>query len=670
MRSLPPESERDDRPEESGRATDFASLTAGIAERATRRNEAPTDFRSLRRGAFDERRLIGRRTMTDWLVDGLTPLMIFVMVYSVIFFLLDVRIVYLEASAPNRDLYAHMHDNILRWVAFCFVVGVVSLNRLVVRDGKDESVLYIFGLGAAIALYTFATTQEIGSVASNFMNQPYLATLFNVSVVAFVWWVTNRLTHECCVDSNPSAGDIGILTGTARRLQKAVRSEPSAAPAAAKTQRDDASGPMYDLKAMDPSQWKKPQRKAARPAGPATKRLPKRHPGISIFYTSIPVMAIFAVGQRVLLNGDSLVARSGHLFIAAYAGAALSLLMLSSLGGLREYFRERRINIPAGIGPFWIGLGSVMLIAVLVAAAWMPLPSLPPMARIASVSPTAPTRDSDRSASDGDASEGGSGRDATPTDDSRAQRTAPDQDPGGTSPDASQEDGAGRDDGQAGSQEGDPDSGKADRRDGRDSRSTSRERRVTPPAMNLPEPSQLLEWLGRGVLIFVGVIGVFALIRLLGALALGLSRGSKGYSNVLRRFFGALDRFLQRITHLPSLPRIQRRRRVSREVSQSVHYANPIRNPRMTPAEKVEYSYAALCALAHDAATPRGDDQTPYEFIRSFPEPLATLRDDARELTDLYVLSAYSGRPMDESCLDRLRKFWHTFERVRGAVVR
>ena len=188
--------------------------------------------------------------------------------------------------------------------------------------------------------------------------------------------------------------------------------------------------------------------------------------------------------------------------------------------------------------------------------------------------------------------------------------------------------------------------------------------------MNLPEPSQLLECLGLGVLAFVGLIGVFALIRLLGALALGLSRGRKGYSNALRRFFGALDRFLQRITHLPSLPRIQRRRRVSREVSQSIKYANPLRNPRMTPAEKVEYSYAALCALAHDAAAPRGDDQTPYEFVRSFPQPLATLRDEARELTDLYVLSAYSGQPMDETCLDRLRKFWHTFERVRGAVVR
>ncbi len=61
--------------------------------------------------------------------------MILIMVASVVFFLLDVRFVYTE-----------VHDLNLRVVAFCFILGVVALNRLIARDGKDESIMYIIGL--------------------------------------------------------------------------------------------------------------------------------------------------------------------------------------------------------------------------------------------------------------------------------------------------------------------------------------------------------------------------------------------------------------------------------------------------------------------------------------------------------------------------------------------
>jgi hypothetical protein len=49
---------------------------------------------------------------------------------------------------------------------------------------------------------------------------------------------------------------------------------------------------------------------------------------------------------------------------------------------------------------------------------------------------------------------------------------------------------------------------------------------------------------------------------------------------------------------------------------------------------------------------------------------MQTLREEAFELTDLYVLSAYANFTFDDRILDRLRKFWWSFEQVRRRVVR
>jgi hypothetical protein len=170
MKFRPHESDGDKRPQRQESATDFASLMsaqaeefASLAEEAAatkRKARAPiaTDFNSLK-GVLGSGapKPYQRRSATDLLLDFFTPFMILIMVASVVFFLLDVRFVYTE-----------VHDLNLRIVAFCFILGVVALNRLIARDGKDESIMYIVGLGLAIGLYTLATTTayEVGSVAA------------------------------------------------------------------------------------------------------------------------------------------------------------------------------------------------------------------------------------------------------------------------------------------------------------------------------------------------------------------------------------------------------------------------------------------------------------------------------------------------------------------------
>jgi hypothetical protein len=370
---------------QSSERTDFHSLLhtpdpdldpglLSTARSAPTRAMAPTDFRSLVGAKYGKVAPMPPRTLTDWIVEGLVPFLIFVMVYAVIFFLLDVRYVYTEVSDGN-----------LRFVALCFVLGVVALNRLIARDGTDESMLYMAGLAGAIGMYTFATTGAygVGSVAHNFMNDnPYLAVAFNMVIVAFLWWLTNRLMHECCIDENRSAGDVGILTGTARQFRSAVVREPEKKPARKDATEMDAF--FYGIQAFDPLEGYQPNAAApTKPQAGFSDRLAKRHPGISIFYFSAPVMLIFAFGLRVVRRGGDPMVRAGEFYMGVYTVCALMLLLLTSLGGLREYFRARRVVMPSAIGVFWLGLGVVMIAVVLVAATQLPKPALPPLAYVA-----------------------------------------------------------------------------------------------------------------------------------------------------------------------------------------------------------------------------------------------------------------------------------------------
>ncbi len=587
MRSLPPESDNNRPPDEAGPATDSHSLGAtAVSVRQRAAKPIATDIESLRASMAGDRKRFQRRSPTDYLIDILTPLMIFLMVYTVIFFLLDVRYIYTE-----------VHDKNLRWVTFFFVMGIVALSRLIARDGSDESMLYVAGLAGAMGLYTLSITEMygVGSVSRNFMNRsPVLATGFNMALVMLIWWATNRLMHECCVDENPTAGDIGVLTGTVRRVQKALERRPGHT----RNKRKDESMLLTSVtEAYDPTEVKKPQPKKQAPVDIApTKRLSKRHPGFSVFYFSVPAMAVFVLGLRVVQQGGERMVKAGRFYMVCYTVAALMLLMLTSLGGLQEYFRARRTHIPAGLGWFWIGLGVVMIAIVLVGAAQLPKPNLPPIAYV----------------------------DEHQTD--------------------------------------------------YWSRGSKFELLITAATpVEILEQSRFVDQVGKGVLICLALFMAYSLLKVAGSAAAVIARRRGLFPPFVRRFFDALDRFLQRITHVPSLPRVRPRIRVRRDIATCARYSNPLGDVAttraMTMADMVDHAYQALCALAYDLGVPRQEGETPYEFIESFPTALESLREEAVELTNMYVLSAYSGRSLGPRAEDRLRKFWLEFERVRRRVL-
>ncbi|MDK1020245.1 MAG: DUF4129 domain-containing protein [Candidatus Hydrogenedentes bacterium] len=588
---------------------DFQSLMTtpdyDVAEAAKREREAKrqrTDFQGLKEEMPDDPRRYSRRSATDMIIDALTPLLIFAMVYSLVFFLLDVRFIYSEVHIQN-----------LRLFAFCMVMGVVALNRMVARDGSEESMMYIIALVLVVGFYTALTTgiYDVGSVAPGFLDRPGTAALFNMTFVGLLWWATNRLTHECCIDENRTAGDIGILTGTVRKFQLSIRrgatlnkKTSSAAPAKKKSASRAPVGFLMEadeIEAIDPLEYKPPEadKPAKAPREAPSKRLERHHPGVSIFYFSVPAMAAFALGLPVLMRGGPAFIRSGHVYVAVFTVSALSLLMLTSLGGLRQYFRSRRIEFPAAIGWFWVGLGSVMIAAVMTGALQLPLPELPKAALIESHQ----------------------------------------YDPW--------------------------------------SRNSSFELVLSPASKtaDLVEQTRIVERVGQAVLVCMGLFLLFAGARAVGALAVSIGRNRDWYPDWVIDLFNGLDRFLERVIRVPQLPKRRGPTRISPAVAMSTPFRNPMageggggRSPKVR--NYVAVSYDALCALAADLGVPRHADQTPYEFVKAFPRELRGLRREARELTEMYVRSAYSEEPLDEKALDRLRKFWMAYEKVRGRYIR
>ena len=593
MKSHRPESETNaPSPRESG-GTDFASLTGRTdpdlvaqqsvieQQREKQKPDDPTDFESLEKGWERIPKRLQRRTATDWLVEGVTPTLIFLMVWSVLFFLLDVRYVCAEA---NNETWLDTNDLALRFAVFGFILGIVALNRLVARDGKDESVIYILGLGVAVVFYTVATTSGygVGSVAQGFLNAPGVALAFNLALVGFIWWLVNRLTHECCVDEDITAGDVGILTSTARRFRQAVEKGRT------------AGAPKHEpsLRPVDPSQWTGAPKKQSSLAPPpaATQRLPKRPAGVSVLYFSVPVMIAFTAGIRVLGHKPQMMVM-GFTYVVVYTVSALLLLMCSSLAQVRAYFRARRVRIPGGLGVFWVGLGTFMVTAVIFGAAALPNPDLPPLSKV-----------------------------------------------------------------------GSPFKGIM--------HIAEKPKTFGLPGMEYMPESSAVVWIGRGVLVALALFLLYAAARGAGAGAFALAKRHAVLPLFVRRFLLWLDRLLQRITHLPQLPRLRPRPKVSRDVALSAEYANPLSTPGMSMPDQVAYAYDALCALALDLGVPRRPDQTPYEFMHSFPKELEHLRDEAEELTDFYVTSTYSSCAISDEAITRLRRFWKNYTQTRNAVLR
>jgi uncharacterized membrane protein YgcG len=615
-----------------------------------------SDLASLRDGLAPPDRFPSEtpaRSLSDWAVDALIPLMIFCMMFSVTLFLLSIRFVFTE----NLDIN-------MRFFAFFFVMGIVALNRVKAERGAGGAAGYMGGLIIAVGVFTIAAEVRGGGIAGGYLGNVIISLCFNICVVVILWRITDRLTRDCCVDATSRYAEEGIL-----RSSWSKEKTPPPLPNA-----EDKNEPEDPLKA-------------------AASRPPRRHPAHSLFYLALPIMALLALGQRILPQGGSFLESAGSFYVGIYTAAMLMLLLLSSYRGLRVYCHAKKITFPTHIAAFWLGLGTFMVVLVLVLGLWGPVPVSPEagqqLARTygaggRSVSDQWDYQEHQRNDASGDStpSEGengqpgeGDGEGGSEHDPDAAEGPHEGGEQGadgeGSSGGESGEDSKGGQHGESGGSEGgeSEDTGQQEE-DSSSQGENSESQSNTPPRTQVPMNQMMsefpaLKWLGYGALVIVGLFVLYMLFQAAAHFFGNAARRRSRFAGLFER----LERLFRRMTYVPKRKPRGAKMRIDHDIATCARFQNPVDGP-LPLREKIQYSYDALCALAYDLGVPREEDQTPFEFLEQLPEPIIDIKKEAHVLTHLFVASSYSTLTIPESVLDDLRAFWRRFERMRAKVVR
>lgn len=396
---IPPEHYQEDLPEDDA-PMDFATLSA--IQQAPEPVVGATDFHSLSKTAPPVHRVaMMHNRIADYFIDFSTPAFIFIASNAVMMYLLTVRYV-----------FTAVHDGNLRFFVFFLLLGIVAVNRLMAQFGFVDRASDFIGFGAVVAMYVLITSLGYGvhfteqshlydnsgaqemivrgspaiqlfySISRKFTPNAW-SLMVNSAVTIFIWWMVNRLTRECCVDEDDVAGDIGILTATADRLSNILRGhEKAKIEKRRRTPMAEVDEAWQDLRPRDPTEAYVPLNPVLEKNRP--KRLSGSHPGMSVFYFTIPVMIVFVLGLGVIRHLGERGEGLGFFYLVIYLFCALFLLALTSLRQLRAFFALRSVTMSEGLMWFWLATALCMTLVILWLASWLPRPDLPHVAYVAS----------------------------------------------------------------------------------------------------------------------------------------------------------------------------------------------------------------------------------------------------------------------------------------------
>ena len=265
------------------------------------------------------------KTLADYLVIGVSPALIMVMVHSVCFFLVEV---FYRGEAAGG----------VRWVLFWFVLAVVLIARIGIEQGDGQAMVY--GLALACVTWLYLSTVQPNVV-------------FGALLLGIVWFTAHKITCSCTlIDDEADASGQGLLQSI-RRLPRIFRKEQAPI---AKT-----SAPPESSSAPVPSAKKE-------------KSASSQIPGVWLIYFSLAALPIFGLGQTLLPAGDMAARRQGFIYLFFYLAAALGLLVTTSFLGLRRYLRQRHLVMPGNIAVGWVQFGVVGAALILCLSLLLPRP--------------------------------------------------------------------------------------------------------------------------------------------------------------------------------------------------------------------------------------------------------------------------------------------------------
>jgi hypothetical protein len=265
------------------------------------------------------------KTPADYMVIGISPVLIMLLVGSLSFFLIQV---FYRGEAVGS----------VRWVVFWFVMAVVLVSRIGIEQGTSQAAAYGLALAGATWIY---------------LVRIHPAYLVGIILLGTVWWCAHKLTWDCTViDDEEDASGSGLLQTAAEGSRSKLETAPSG-PAEKKTAA--GSGFKNDRK-----------RRAANP----------HPPGLWVVYFSLLALPLFGIGQMLLPGGDMASRRAGFAFLFVYMAAGVGLLLTTSFLGLRRYLRQRHLKMPGLIAFGWLKFGAGVACLVLAAALLLPRPGV------------------------------------------------------------------------------------------------------------------------------------------------------------------------------------------------------------------------------------------------------------------------------------------------------
>jgi hypothetical protein len=267
-----------------------------------------------------------QKTLADYLVVAISPMLIMLLVGSLTYFLIQV---FYRGDAVHG----------IRWLMFWFVLAIVLVSRIGIEQGKGHARFFGAALAGATWLYL-----------AHMLKTPLLGAV----LLAITWWCAHLLTMDCTlIKEDEDASGEGVLQGLWRRVEESL-DEPD------RKLKPPPLSPLDVLVAADMA-----KRRAKKPPRP---------PGRSVVYFSLAALPLFGIGQLFLPADDPHARRVGFAFLALYLIAALSLLVTTSFLGLRRYLRQRSVEMPTSIAFGWIQFGVLLAGGVLLLALILPRP--------------------------------------------------------------------------------------------------------------------------------------------------------------------------------------------------------------------------------------------------------------------------------------------------------
>ena len=265
------------------------------------------------------------KTLADYMVIGISPVLIMLLVGSLSFFLIQV---FYRGEAVGS----------VRWVMFWFVMAVVLVSRIGIEQGTAQAAAYGLALAGATWIY---------------LVQIHPAYLVGIILLGTVWWCAHKLTWDCTViDDDEDASGSGLLQTTA----EGRRSKPETAPSKSAGKKTAAGAGFKNGR----------KRRAAIP----------HPPGLWVVYFSLLALPLFGIGQMLLPGGDTASRQAGFAFLFVYMTAGVGLLLTTSFLGLRRYLRQRYLKMPGIIAFGWLKFGAGVTGLVLAIALLLPRPGV------------------------------------------------------------------------------------------------------------------------------------------------------------------------------------------------------------------------------------------------------------------------------------------------------